>query len=62
MITAPNFLWHDAEGKRTVWLVDVAYSNGSAGIQAKSRGERPRLGEIDRRCIAPTNELPRSDA
>ena len=57
-ITAPTFLWRDAAESATVWLVDVAFSDGSAGIQAKSLGERLRIGEIDRRCIAPNNELP----
>jgi len=57
-ITAPKFLWRDGTESATLWLVDVAFSDGSAGIQAKSWGERLHIGEIDRRCIAPTNELP----
>jgi len=58
-ITAPTFLWRDAAESTTVWLIDVAFAEGSAGIQAKSRGERLRIGEIDPRCIAETNELPK---
>ena len=58
-ITAPTFLWRDAAGSATVWQIDVAFADGSPAIQVKSRGERPRVGEIDPRCIAETNELPK---
>jgi tetratricopeptide (TPR) repeat protein len=58
-ITAPNFLWRDAAGSATAWLIDVTFSDGSAAIQAKSSGEPPRIGEIDERCVAPTNEVPK---
>jgi len=58
-IVAPTFLWRDAVANATVWLVDVAFADGSARIQAKPRGERLRIGEIDPRCVAPTNELPK---
>jgi tetratricopeptide (TPR) repeat protein len=57
-ITAPAFLWHDAEAAATVWQIEVAFSDGAPGVSAKSRGERIRIGEIDPRCIAETNELP----
>jgi Flp pilus assembly protein TadD len=58
-ITAPTFLWRDAAESTTLWLIDVAFADGAAGIQVKSQGERLRLGEIDPRCIAETNELPK---
>ena len=58
-ITAPTFLWRDGAESTTVWLIDVAFADGSAGIQVKSPGERLRLGEIDPRCIGETNELPK---
>jgi len=58
-ITAPTFLWRDAAGSATVWQIDVAFADGSPAIQVKSRGARPRVGEIDPRCIAETNELPK---
>jgi tetratricopeptide (TPR) repeat protein len=58
-ITAPTFLWRDAAESTRVWLIDVAFADGSAGIQAKSQGERLRIGEIDPRCTAETNELPK---
>jgi hypothetical protein len=37
----------------------VAFSDGSAGIRAKSAGERLRIGEIDPRCISASNEPPK---
>jgi tetratricopeptide (TPR) repeat protein len=58
-IIAPTFLWRDAAEGTTGWLIDVAFGDGSPGIQARSQGERLRIGEIDQRCIAETNELPR---
>ncbi len=58
-ITAPNFMWRDAAPTATRWRVEVAFSDGSAGIQAKSLGERMEIGEIDPRCVAKTNELPK---
>jgi Flp pilus assembly protein TadD len=58
-ITPPTLIWHDPAEGTTVWLIDVAFSDGSAGMQVKSHGERLRIGEIDPRCVAPTNELPK---
>ncbi len=58
-ITAPTFLWRDASGTARRWRIDVAFGDGSAAIHAESRGERLRIGEIDPRCVAATNEPPR---
>jgi tetratricopeptide (TPR) repeat protein len=58
-MTAPTFLWRDAAESTEVWLIEVAFADGSAGVRVKSRGERFRIGEIDARCIAPMNELPK---
>src|ERR1017187_2361844 len=40
------------------WSIEVAFSDGSAGITVRTRGERMRIGEIDARVIAETNVLP----
>jgi len=56
---APLFLWRDADNSATLWVIDVTFAGHSAGIRAKSRGERMRIGEIDSRCVAPTNKPPR---
>ena len=58
-ITAPTFVWRDAPEGATAWRIDVAFADGSAGIRAKSPGERMRIGQIDPRCVAATNELPK---
>ncbi len=57
-ITAPTFLWHDT-GAAEVWSIDVIFEDGLRGIHTTSTGDRIRMGEIDPRCIAETNELPR---
>ena len=58
-ITPPTFLWRDGSSDAQVWTIDVSFSDGAAGIQTKSAGERLRIGEIDPRCVAETNELPK---
>jgi len=58
-ITPPTFLWRDDSSGASVWTIDVAFSDGSVGIHAKSAGEHLRIGEIDPRCVSSTNELPK---
>ncbi|MGO9108275.1 MAG: tetratricopeptide repeat protein [Thermoguttaceae bacterium] len=58
-IAAPTFLWHDASEAAVAWRVDVTFSDGSPTLHLPVRGEPPRVGEIDPRCIAATNELPK---
>jgi len=55
---APTFLWRDASRGATVWMIDVQFAGGSAGVQVTSLGERMRVGKIDPRCVAPTNRPP----
>jgi tetratricopeptide (TPR) repeat protein len=57
-IIAPTFYWRDPAGA-TSWQIEVAFSDGSATLRRKAQGERWRMGEIDQRCVAATNELPR---
>ncbi len=58
-ITPPTFLWRDASDSTSLWTIDVTFADGSPAMQAKSAGERLRIGEIDPRCIAPSNEPPK---
>ncbi len=58
-ITAPTFLWRDPTENSKTWRIDVTFGDGSAGMRVISRGEGLRIGEIDPRCIAKTNELPK---
>jgi tetratricopeptide (TPR) repeat protein len=54
---APQFLWRDTSTAK-VWRIEVAFHDGSAPIRALSKGEPMRIGEIDKRAIAPTNKPP----
>src|ERR1039458_1599243 len=56
-ITPPTFLWRDSVEDATLWLIDVSFAGGSP-LHLKSPGERMTIGEIDPRCIAPTNRPP----
>jgi len=58
-ITAPKFLWRDAADGVATWRIEVAFGDDSAPISVESRGERLHVGEIDQRCVASTNELPK---
>jgi len=58
-IVAPTFLWRDAINGAETWQIEVVFTDGSAPITATSKGERLRIGEIDPRCVAETNELPK---
>jgi tetratricopeptide (TPR) repeat protein len=49
-ITPPVFLWRDSSQTASFWLIDVRFGDHSRGIQAKSRGEKRPIGEIDERC------------
>jgi tetratricopeptide (TPR) repeat protein len=57
-ITPPTFIWRDAAEQANRWQIAVTLGDGSPQVQAESRGEPMRIGEIDERCITPTNELP----
>ena len=58
-ITPPTFLWRDASKSASAWTIDVAFTDGWAGIRVRSAGERLRVGEIDLRCISENNALPK---
>ena len=49
-ITPPVFLWRDEDDSAKLWIVDVSFGDRSHGIQARSRGEKRPIGEIDERC------------
>jgi len=51
----PTFLWRDADAQTSFWIMDIAMGDSSAKIEVKSPGERMRIGEIDPRCVTPTN-------
>ncbi|MCX6631268.1 MAG: tetratricopeptide repeat protein, partial [Candidatus Solibacter sp.] len=55
---APTFVWRDADDRAVAWTVEVRFADGSFK-RYKARGDRFQVGEIDRRCVGPSNELPR---
>ena len=55
-ITPPTFIWHDESNAAAAWTIDVSFSDGSPSIHFQSPGARPRIGEIDPRCVSPSNE------
>ena len=58
-ITPPTFLFHDPSGNVHTWRIDIAFGGRAATIHVESKGERLKVGEIDQRCVSPTNELPK---
>jgi tetratricopeptide (TPR) repeat protein len=54
----PTFLWRDPDERAASWRVEIALSDGSPSVVALAAGERMQIGEIDPRCVAPTNRPP----
>jgi tetratricopeptide (TPR) repeat protein len=57
-MAAPTFLWRDPAPEAVSWRIDVSFADGSAAIHVAAKGEPMRVGEIDPRCVSPTNKLP----
>jgi hypothetical protein len=57
-ITPPTFIWHDESNAAATWTIDVSFSDGSPAVHFQSPGARPRIGEIDPRCVSTSNESP----
>jgi tetratricopeptide (TPR) repeat protein len=58
-MAAPTFLWRDPAAGAVSWQIDVSFADGSAAIHVAAKGERMHIGEIDPRCVAPTNQPPK---
>jgi tetratricopeptide (TPR) repeat protein/Tol biopolymer transport system component len=58
-ITPPTFLFRDPSARALRWRVEVDFGGRAAVLHVESKGEHFKLGEIDPRCVAPTNELPK---
>jgi tetratricopeptide (TPR) repeat protein len=54
----PTFLWRDAASKAVRWKIDVTFAGSGPALHLTSDGPGLKLGEIDPRCIGPTNKLP----
>jgi hypothetical protein len=55
---APTFEWRDDTRAASRWRVEVRLPDRGDPIVHISPGDRMKLGEIDPRTVAPTNELP----
>jgi tetratricopeptide (TPR) repeat protein len=55
---APTFLWRDPAEKTASWQIEVKFTDGSPELRVSSKGEGMKIGEIDQRCVGPTNKLP----
>jgi tetratricopeptide (TPR) repeat protein len=53
-----TFRWRDTANPVALWRIVIAFADGSPEIDATTAGDRMQVGEIDRLCIAPLNELP----
>jgi tetratricopeptide (TPR) repeat protein len=61
-ITPPTFLWHDSAAEASLWQIDVSFNDGAPTLHLQSKGEAPKIGDIDERCVSSTNELPKLSA
>jgi hypothetical protein len=57
-MAAPTFLWRDTAPGAVSWRIDVSFADGSAAIHVAATGGRMHIGEIDPRCVSPTNQPP----
>ena len=58
-MASPTFLFRDPAPNAAAWRIDIAFADGSAAIHVAAKGERMRVGEIDPRCVSPTNQPPK---
>lgn len=54
----PAFEWREQAGGAAEWRVEVRFADGGR-LARTAAGERMKVGEIDPRCVGPTNELPK---
>jgi len=55
---APTMIWRDAAEGVSSWQIEVQFADGSPALTVASKGEGMKIGEIDERCVGPTNKLP----
>ena len=56
---APTFLWRDSQASATAWEIEIAFPDGAPAMRLTARGEAMSIGEIDPRCVAESNQLPK---
>ena len=56
-IAAPFFQWRDSSPAPASWEIQIAFADGLR-LRVRSAGEPLRIGDIDPRCVSPTNQPP----
>ncbi len=56
---APTFAWRDPDASAVAWTIDIDFGGAAPPLRVRSSGARMRTGNIDPRCIAPTNQPPK---
>jgi tetratricopeptide (TPR) repeat protein len=54
----PTFMWRDSAEHATTWHIDVTFAGGGPALHVTSDGPHMKVGQIDPRCVGPTNKLP----
>jgi len=54
---APTILWHDGGAAADHWRAEWVFAGGAPTLRTPVDAGAPPQGEIDRRCVAVTNEL-----
>ena len=55
---SPTFLWRDSQ-EGGPWNIEIAFADGAPAMRLTARGEPMRIGEIDARCVADSNQPPK---
>jgi Flp pilus assembly protein TadD len=54
-IAPPTFLWRDSAVGANAWVITVRFDSRARTIRRTTAGELMRVGDIDPRCVTPTN-------
>ena len=55
----PTFLWRDSQASATAWEIEIAFPDGAPAMRLAAPGEPMTIGDIDPRCVAESNQLPK---
>jgi len=57
-MAAPTFQWRDLSANASSWRIEVSFADDAPPIRILSKGEPLKIGELDPRCVSPTNRPP----
>jgi tetratricopeptide (TPR) repeat protein len=58
-MAAPTFIWRDPAAGAAAWRIEVSFTDSSEPLSIAAQAGRLTVGPIDKRCVAPTNEIPK---